>query len=55
MVSVSSLRCVVTRIEVLYLILVQEDESDLPVLRTIHTETMGKDAVMVYVIDPSTS
>ena len=30
----------------------QEDEAALPELRTVHTETMGKDAVMVCTVHP---
>lgn len=30
----------------------KEDEAALPELRTVHTETMGKDAVMVCTVHP---
>jgi len=30
----------------------QEDEADLPELETVHTETMGKDTVMVCTVKP---
>lgn len=31
--------------------LVQDEEKDMPVLRSLHTEAMGKDAVMVCSVD----
>jgi putative heme iron utilization protein len=42
-----------TRIRLITKLMEQEDETALPALETVHTETMGKDTVMLCTLRPT--